>query len=299
VELDGKALLAYREAVYAGNFMAMRRAAYAPGTVEDSAKLRRLVEIADEATADGRKVVVFSFFRDVLDTVADTLGPKAVGPLTGSVPPSARQAMVDEFTTRTGPSVLVSQIHAGGVGLNIQAASVVIIAEPQWTPAIEEQAIARCHRMGQVRRVDVHRLLTEDSVDQRMLEILRVKADEFNEYAPSLTSPRRRRQPPGPRTSAASSRWSESACAWRKRGGMARYGWPSCAAVGRVRFPSPLFQTNAASSDCEKADSRGLEDRVEMPFEKLAVRPVGLPIRQCDHLPCFRVELLTVAELVP
>lgn len=67
--------------------------------------------------------------------------------------------------------------------LNIQAASVVIIAEPQWTPAIEEQAIGRCHRMGQVRRVDVHRLLTENSVDQRMLEILRVKADEFNEYA--------------------------------------------------------------------------------------------------------------------
>lgn len=183
VELDGKALLAYREAVYAGNFMAMRRAAFVPGTVEDSAKLRRLVEIAEEATADGRKVVVFSFFRDVLEVVAMALGPKAVGPLTGSVPPSARQAMVDQFTARTSPSVLVSQIQAGGVGLNIQAASVVIITEPQWTPAIEEQAIARCHRMGQVRRVDVHRLLTEDSVDQRMLEILRVKADAFNEYA--------------------------------------------------------------------------------------------------------------------
>lgn len=115
--------------------------------------------------------------------VAAALGPKAVGPLTGSVPPSARQAMVDEFTARTEPWVLVSQIQAGGVGLNIQAASVVIIAEPQWTPAMEEQAIARCHRMGQVRRLDVHRLLTEDSVDQRMLEVLRVKADEFNEYA--------------------------------------------------------------------------------------------------------------------
>ena len=53
------------------------------------------------------------------------------------------------------------QIQAGGVGLNIQAASVVIICEPQWNPAIEEQAIARAHRMGQVRRVDVHRLLAE------------------------------------------------------------------------------------------------------------------------------------------
>jgi Helicase conserved C-terminal domain len=168
--------------VYAGKFMAMRRAAFAPGTAEDSAKLRRLVEIAEEAIADGHKVVVFSFFRDVLGVVAAALGPNAVGPLTGSVPPSACQAMVDEFTARARPAVLVSQIQAGGVGLNIQAASVVIITEPQWTPAIEEQAIARCHRMGQVRRVDVHRLLTEDGVDQRMLEILRVKADEFNEY---------------------------------------------------------------------------------------------------------------------
>lgn len=121
VELHGKALLAYREAVYAGNFMAMRRAAFAPGTVEDSAKLRRVAEIAEEAIAD--------------------------------------------VTTRTEPSVLVSQIQAADVGLNIQAASVVIIAEPQWTPAIEDQAIGRCHRMGQVRRIDVHRLLTEDSVD--------------------------------------------------------------------------------------------------------------------------------------
>jgi SNF2 family DNA or RNA helicase len=135
------------------------------------------------AAAGNDTLVVFSFFRDVLDTVAATLGPKAVGPLAGTVPPVARQAMVDEFTAGTGLSVLVSQIQAGGIRLNIQAASVVIIAEPQWTPAIEEQAIARCHRMGQVRRGDVHRLLAEGSVDQRMLEILRVKADEFNEYA--------------------------------------------------------------------------------------------------------------------
>jgi hypothetical protein len=55
-------------------------------------------------------------------------------------------------------------------------------AEPQWKPTIEDQAIARSHRMGQVRSVDVHRLLAEDTVDQRMLEILASKADLFNEY---------------------------------------------------------------------------------------------------------------------
>lgn len=64
----------------------------------------------------------------------------------------------------------------------MQAASVVILTEPQWKPTIEDQAIARCHRMGQIRPVDVHRLLAEDSVDQRMLEILAGKATLFNEY---------------------------------------------------------------------------------------------------------------------
>ena len=95
--------------------------------------------------------------------------------------PIKRQQLVDEFTAPTDP-VLVSQIEAGGVGLNIQAASVVILAEPQWKPTTEDQAIARCHRMGQIRPVDVHRLLAEDSVDQRMLEILAGKATLFNEY---------------------------------------------------------------------------------------------------------------------
>jgi len=193
VELDGLALVAYKEAVAEGNFMKMRRAAFAVtaspadaqqrGTVNDSAKLQRLLDIVEEATEDGRKVVVFSFFRTVLDTVMRALGGNALGPITGDVPPPHRQAIVDEFTDSPTPKVLVAQIQAGGVGLNIQAASVVILCEPQWNPAIEEQAIARAHRMGQVRRVDVHRLLAEDSVDQQMLEITKEKREEFDEYA--------------------------------------------------------------------------------------------------------------------
>jgi superfamily II DNA or RNA helicase len=183
VSLEGDALADYRDAVASGNFMAMRRAAYMPGTTAGSAKLRRLVEIVDEAASNGRKVVIFSFFRDVLDIIASALGTTAIGPLTGSAPPSVRQAMVDEFSARKDSTALVSQIQAGGVGLNIQAASVVILAEPQWKPTMEDQAVARCHRMGQVRTVDVYRLLAEDSVDQRMLDILATKAALFDEYA--------------------------------------------------------------------------------------------------------------------
>ena len=90
--LVGADLDAYRMAVAEGNFMRMRRAAYAPGTVEGSAKLDRLMEIVEEAVENGRKVVVFTFFRDVIATVMTALGPHGVGPITGDVPPIAPAA---------------------------------------------------------------------------------------------------------------------------------------------------------------------------------------------------------------
>ena len=80
--------------------------------------------------------------------------------------------MVDEFSAARHGAALVAQIVAGGVGLNIQAASVVVICEPQLKPTTEWQAIARAHRMGQLQSVQVHRLLSEEGVDLRLREIL-------------------------------------------------------------------------------------------------------------------------------
>ena len=180
--LNGEAADVYRRAVAARNFMQMRRAVFLTERPGDSPKLSRLLEIAREAAENHRKVVVFSFFLDVLKRVHTALGPLAVGPLTGRVSPPARQQLVDRFSAQREPAVLVSQIQAGGVGLNIQAASVVILTEPQWKPTTEEQAIARCHRMGQVRPVEVHRLLTENSVDEHMLTILARKSALFADY---------------------------------------------------------------------------------------------------------------------
>ncbi|WP_174564851.1 DEAD/DEAH box helicase [Actinomadura chibensis] len=171
---------AYRRAVAAGNFMAMRRAAYA--VPKRSAKLSRLVELVGEAAENDLKVVVFSYFRDVLETVRQAL-PQARGPISGDVPAARRQELVDAFTAQAGHAVLLAQIQAGGVGLNLQAASVVIICEPQVKPTMETQAVARAHRMGQVRTVQVHRLLTPGGVDARMLEILHDKTRLFDEYA--------------------------------------------------------------------------------------------------------------------
>ena len=172
---------AYRAAVGAGNFMTMRQAAMLGGP--KSIKLQRLVEIVGEAEDNGRRVVVFSYFRDVLDQVARALPGRVFGPLTGSVPAPKRQALIDEFSAAGHGAVLVAQIVAGGVGLNIQAASVVVICEPQLKPTTEWQAIARARRMGQLESVQVHRLLSEEGVDQRIRDILARKSELFEEFA--------------------------------------------------------------------------------------------------------------------
>lgn len=172
----------YRDAVQRRHFADMRRAAFSCADRTRSAKLGRLMEVVEESADNGWKVVVFSYFRHVLGVVEEALGPLAHGTITGSVPPVQRQGLVDRFSERVGPGVLVSQIEAGGVGMNLQAASVVILTEPQWKPTTEEQAIARCHRMGQTRRVRVHRLLTADSVDEHMRNILSGKADLIERY---------------------------------------------------------------------------------------------------------------------
>ncbi|MFG2228646.1 DEAD/DEAH box helicase [Streptomyces sp. NPDC048723] len=188
-ELSASDEAAYRGAVRSGNFMAMRRAAYAHP--EKSAKLNRLREIVEDAAENGLKVVVFSNFRDVLGVVKDSLeaapgpggGGRVFGPLSGNVPPARRQQVVDEFAAAPGHAVLVAQIEAAGVGLNMQAASVVIICEPQVKPTIENQAVARAHRMGQVRPVRVHRLLATHGVDERLVRMLKNKSRLFDAYA--------------------------------------------------------------------------------------------------------------------
>ncbi|MEV0635245.1 DEAD/DEAH box helicase [Streptomyces sp. NPDC050619] len=189
---------AYEQAVADGNFMAMRRAAYADA--EKSAKLQRLCELVAEAADNGLKVVVFSYFRDVLATVQRALtGPtptttptsmteqapesRVFGPISGPVPAARRQQLIDDFGRVDGHAVLLAQIEAGGVGLNLQTASVVLLCEPQVKPTVEHQAVARVHRMGQIRTVQVHRLLATDSVDDRLLHILRNKDRLFDAFA--------------------------------------------------------------------------------------------------------------------
>ncbi|MCU1509506.1 MAG: putative ATP-dependent helicase [Glaciihabitans sp.] len=181
LEMSAADEVAYRDAVWSKNFQEMRQSAMLQG--EGSAKIQRLIEIVEEAEDNGRKVLVFSHYRSVLDQVCEILSGTVIGPLTGAVPAAKRQDMVDQFTRSNQGAVLVAQIQAGGVGLNIQAASVVVICEPQLKPTIEWQAIARAHRMGQPQSVQVHRLLTDPGVDLRVTQILARKKELFMEFA--------------------------------------------------------------------------------------------------------------------
>jgi len=173
----------YRLSVRAENFMAMRQISWDVGDLKKSSKARRLSELCAEAGEDGRKVIVFSFFRETIRAVCALLGEQALEPITGAVSSQRRQRIVDEFTAAGEGKVLVCQIQAGGTGLNIQAAFVVIFCEPQIKPSLESQAVSRAYRMGQVRTVMVHRLLCANTVDERILELLREKQDVFDSFA--------------------------------------------------------------------------------------------------------------------
>ncbi|MBQ5712636.1 MAG: DEAD/DEAH box helicase [Oscillospiraceae bacterium] len=173
----------YREAVLSGNFMAIRQVSWQVEDLKDSSKAMRLLELCDQAREQGRKVIVFSYFRNTIGKVLELLGDRCVEPVTGDIDPARRQEIVDEFTAAGDGAVLVSQVTAGGTGLNIQSASVIIFCEPQIKPSIENQAIARAYRMGQVRDVLVYRLLADETIDERMLQILKVKQEQFDNFA--------------------------------------------------------------------------------------------------------------------
>jgi SNF2 family DNA or RNA helicase len=180
---DGVDKQKYLDAVATGNFMAMRRAAFNSYGEKQPSKLERLIQLVEESFESGQKVLIFSYFRTVIEQVMQALGERAIGPITGSVSSSQRQNIVDRFQSSPKPLALVGQIQAAGTGLNIQSASVVILCEPQIKPSLEVQAIARAHRMGQVRKVQVHRLILPESVDEQMLAILARKQSEFDDYA--------------------------------------------------------------------------------------------------------------------
>ena len=185
--LSGEEVQRYEDAVLSKNFAGARRVSWNVDDVSLSSKANRMKELLAEAEAEGRKVIVFSFFLDTIEKVRGMLGDKCVGPINGSVPPQRRQEMVEEFDKAQPGAVLAAQIQSGGTGLNIQSASVIILCEPQFKPSIENQAISRAYRMGQARNVLVYRLLCEDTVDEKIMEMLAEKQAVFDAFADKST----------------------------------------------------------------------------------------------------------------
>ena len=173
----------YEQAVLAGRFAESRQVSWNVPEISDSAKAWRLLELVNEAEEDSRKVIVFSCFLDTLRKVTQLLGKRCLEPICGAVTPQRRQEIIDEFDQAPSGTVLAAQIQSGGTGLNIQSASVVILCEPQLKPSVENQAISRAYRMGQTRNVLVYRLLCENSVDEKIMQMLEEKQAIFDAFA--------------------------------------------------------------------------------------------------------------------
>ncbi|MBE6678773.1 MAG: hypothetical protein E7597_08280, partial [Ruminococcaceae bacterium] len=161
----------------------IRRVSWNVPDLASSSKAMRLKEIVEEAGDEGRKVIVFSFFLTTVEKISAFLGERCMPIINGSVPPQRRQEIIDEFDKAPAGSVLIAQIQSGGTGLNIQTASVVVICEPQFKPSIENQAISRAYRMGQARNVLVYRLLSDDTADEKITEMLEEKQKVFDAFA--------------------------------------------------------------------------------------------------------------------
>ena len=173
----------YEWAVMNRNYMEARRVSWNAKDIRQSSKARRMMELIEEAAEDGRKILVFSFFLDTIARVRELLGERCIGPITGAVAPARRQEIIDAFDRAPAGTVLAAQIVSGGTGLNIQSASVVILCEPQLKPSTENQAISRAYRMGQVRNVLVYRLLCDDTIDERITDLLAEKQAIFDAFA--------------------------------------------------------------------------------------------------------------------
>jgi hypothetical protein len=144
-------------------------------TWQTSAKIEKTMEILSEiqARGDGQKTIIFSQFTSLLDLLEIPIRRQGWGyrRYDGSMKPAHRNEAVLEFTDNDACKIMLVSLKAGNAGLNLVAASQVIIFDPFWNPYIEEQAIDRAHRIGQMRPVVVHRILVENTVEDRILAL--------------------------------------------------------------------------------------------------------------------------------
>ena len=146
-----------------------------------SGKLELLVQTVHRALASKRRMLIFSQFVGMLQMIRRRLGREGVQTLylDGETKPEKRQELCDRFNGGEGRVFLIS-LKAGGTGLNLTGADLVIHYDPWWNPATEDQATDRAHRIGQTRDVDVVKLITQGSIEEKVTDMSKRKRAVFN-----------------------------------------------------------------------------------------------------------------------
>lgn len=145
-----------------------------------SPKIERIFELIGQAVAEGKKVLLFTQFPSFGRMLAPAIEAEYGMPvlqLDGSVSRSRRTELVAQFQRDTGPGVMLLSVRAGGTGITLTRASVVIHIDRWWNPAVEDQATDRAYRIGQERDVDVYKFVSAGTLDERIHEIITGKRD--------------------------------------------------------------------------------------------------------------------------
>ena len=146
----------------------------------ENAKLETCIELITQAIAGGHKILLFSQFTSMLDLIGEELKKAKIDyyRIDGSVKKEARMEMVEQFQNpQNQVSVFCISLKAGGTGLNLTAADIVIHYDPWWNKAAQNQATDRAHRIGQKHAINVYQLIAEETIEQKICELQQVKED--------------------------------------------------------------------------------------------------------------------------
>ncbi|MBW6513690.1 MAG: DEAD/DEAH box helicase [Candidatus Syntrophosphaera sp.] len=149
--------------------------------IEASAKLEQLVELVRDAMDSGHKILVFSQFVQMLRIIRRVFDALGLGYAYMDGHSKNRMEEVRRFETDPELKLFLISLKTGGTGLNLTSADTVILYDPWWNPMVENQAIDRTHRIGQTRKVQVFRLITKGSVEEKILNLQQHKLQLFDE----------------------------------------------------------------------------------------------------------------------
>jgi SNF2 family DNA or RNA helicase len=143
------------------------------GYTGGSAKIEEALSLIEENIENGHKILLFSQFTSVLGRLSNKLSENKIEYLylDGSTKASKRLELVEEFNTKGNYKIFLISLKAGGTGLNLTSADVIIHFDPWWNPAVQDQATDRAHRIGQKNVVQVIKLISEGTIEERIINL--------------------------------------------------------------------------------------------------------------------------------